>query len=160
MAQIVVTDAGPLIALAQMDYLFVLGNLFGTVWVPIAVQQECMAKPGLDTLRIQQAIEQGILKVAAEPAEPSTVQLPRSLGAGEKAALHLAIQNANTLLIMDDYLARKQAIRMGFNLIGTVGLLDIAEKRGLIGSAEDAITAIRQSGYRISTSILQTIRKG
>lgn len=160
MAQIVVTDAGPLIALAQMDYLFVLENLFGTVWVPIAVQQECMAKPGLDTLRIQQAIEQGILKVAAEPAEPGTIQLPRSLGAGEKAALHLAIQNPNTLLIMDDYLARKQAIRMGFNLIGTVGLLDIAEKRGLIGSAEDAITAIRQSGYRISTSILQTIRKG
>lgn len=160
MAQIVITDAGPLIALAQMDYLFVLENLFGTVWVPIAVQQECMAKPGLDTLRIQQAIEQGILKVAAEPAEPSTLQLPRSLGAGEKAALYFAIQNANTLLIMDDYLARKQAIRMGFNLIGTVGLLDIAEKRGLIGSAEDAIIAIRQSGYRISTSILQTIRKG
>lgn len=59
---------------------------------------------------------------------------------------------------MDDLLARKQAVKLGLAFIGTVRLLDIAEKQGIIADAEAVIDAISSTGYRISKNILQQLR--
>lgn len=159
MAQIVISDAGPLIALAKIDHLFLLEQLFGCVLLPAAVQQECLAKEGMDGERIQQAIETGILQVIAPAAEIAEVRLPRSLGEGEKAAIRLVLQQAHSLLIVDDQAARRQATKFGLTFIGTVRLLDIAEKQGLLEDAEQTVLAIQRLGYRISTDILRQIRQ-
>jgi len=51
---------------------------------------------------------------------------------------------------MDDFLARKQAIRLGLPVAGSVRILDIAEQRNLIRSAAEVISDMRDHGYRIS----------
>jgi predicted nucleic acid-binding protein len=56
--------------------------------------------------------------------------LSRSLGDGEKEAIYLAIQYKNALIIIDDRLARKQVAKLNLAFIGTVRLLDMAEKQG------------------------------
>ena len=43
MARIVITDAGPLIALAGIDALFILQSLFSEVSVAESVKCECLA---------------------------------------------------------------------------------------------------------------------
>jgi len=43
-------------------------------------------------------------------------------------------------------------------VVGTVRLLDIAEQRGLIHSAESMVLEMRDHGYRISMTILEHIR--
>jgi predicted nucleic acid-binding protein len=60
---------------------------------------------------------------------------------------------------MDDFLARKQAIRLDLLVMGTVRMLYIAEQRDLISSAEAVISDMRNYGYRISTAILEKIRR-
>jgi len=71
----------------------------------------------------------------------------------------LALENSpGSLLNMDDFLARKQAIRLELAVMGTVRMLYITEQRDLISSAEMVISNMRKHGYRISTKILDKIR--
>lgn len=157
MAQVVIADAGPLLALAKLDCLHLLEKLFGTVLIPEAVQRECMAKSGEDSQRIQQAIDCKQLQVISSDAISSMV-LPRSLGDGEKEAIFLAIQHEHSLLIVDDQLARRQAAKLGLTFIGLVRVLAIAEQQGLLDSAEQAVETVRLAGYRVSLKILRQIR--
>ncbi len=60
---------------------------------------------------------------------------------------------------MDDFLARKQSIRLGLSVMGTARMLYIAEHRDLISSADLVISDMRDHGYRISTEILKQIRR-
>ena len=158
MARIIVADAGPLIAFAGVGQLELLRILFGEVVIPQSVKDECLAKPGEDAALIQQAITQGWLAVQQRPDQPEP--LSPVLGPGESDAIRIGQEDPqNTLLIMDDRLARRYALKRGLPLIGTARLLDIAEQRGLLGSAEDCIQAMAERGYRISTGLLVRIRQ-
>ena len=153
---VVVSDAGPLIALARVDALDMLRNLFGRVLIPDAVRNECGAKPGIDADRIKTAIGQHWLVTT-----PVTLPAGRAaqLGMGERQALALAQTHPSALLLMDDRLARREAARLGLPFIGTVRVLWIAEQRGLIPSAERMVTQMSASGYRISVNLLNIIRR-
>lgn len=158
MAQVVIADAGPIIALAKVNLLSVLEQLFDNIVIPTAIQRECLIKISPEAQRIQQAIDAGIIQIAASEQTDLSLELSRSLGDGEKNAIYLAMQYENSLLIIDDLLARKQALKLGLNFIGTVRLLDIAEKQGIIPDAIQIIDAISNTGYRISKDILQQLR--
>lgn len=157
MAQIVIADAGPLLALAKLDHLNLLEQLFGAVLIPKAVYDECLAKSGLDSQRIQQAVENQQLKITLEAVKTDRLKLSHSLGDGEQAAIRLALQQEASLLILDDQLARKQAAKLGLAFIGTVRLLVIAEQHKLLASAEQAVENLQQAGYRVSLEILQRV---
>ncbi len=157
MARIVITDAGPLIAFAGIDALFILQSLFSEVSVAESVKRECLAKPGKDRQRIETAIDAGWLvifspELASEPLSPS-------LGAGESDSIRYALKSPHkSLLIVDDRLARRFALKQGINIVGTVRVLDLAEQRGLIKSAEHSIAEMAAIGYRVSTDLLTEIR--
>lgn len=159
MARVVVADAGPLIAFALVDALTLLRDLFGQVMATASVVGECLAKEGEDAGRIGRAIEEGWLTVVTlEEAGPP---LSPSLGIGESDSIRYALQRPEqTLLIMDDRLARRYALKQGLNIVGTVGLLDLAERRGHAESAEQLITAMSDRGYRVSVDLLTLIRSG
>ena len=162
MARIIIADAGPLIAFASIDALAVLQKLFFEINIAEAVRHECLAKPCTDSQRIEAAIDEGWLAtftpdtltpgLATEPLSPS-------LGAGESDSIRFALQSPDeSLLIVDDRLARRFALKQGINIVGTVRILDLAERRGLIKSAELSIAEMTAIGYRISTELLKQIR--
>ena len=157
MALTVVADAGPLIAFAVIDGLSILRRLFSAVVITDTVKDECLAKPGPDAQRIEAAIEEEWLIV--ESVEDPLPPLSPSLGAGESDSIRYALQAPDdALLIVDDRLARRYALKLGLNIVGTVRLLDLAEQRGVIGSARSHIKMMSDSGYRISTDLLTKIR--
>ncbi len=157
MARIIIADAGPLIALACIDALPLLKRLFSQVSVTGSVRDECLAKASADAQRISTAISEGWLhvKLVKNPGQP----LSPSLGAGESDSIRLALEALeNTLLIVDDRLARRYALQRGLSIVGTVRLLDLAERRGHIESVERCINAMTDYGYRISVDLLKKIR--
>ena len=160
MDKIIIADAGPLIALAGINNLSLLSNLFSTVWVTSSVKEECLAKSGKDSSNIAKAIEMGWLKEKEVIVNPDLYS--NYLGDGEISSIEWAKQLTSEkcpcLIILDDKLARKYAFECKLNFIGTVSLLDIAEKKGLIKSAELLIQQISLNGYRISINILQQVR--
>jgi predicted nucleic acid-binding protein len=60
----VVSDTGPLIALAKVDQLALLQQLFGQVLIPPMVQRELFAKYGVEFDRLNRALPD-ILHVAS-----------------------------------------------------------------------------------------------
>jgi predicted nucleic acid-binding protein len=156
-ARLVVADAGPLIAFAAADLLAVLRALFGVLTTPESVRAECIAKPGADAERIVSAITDGWLRVEAVRDHSET--LPTSLGRGEADAIRLALHRPEeTLLILDDRIARRHALKRGLSIVGTVRLLDLAERRGLIDDAPACIERMAAHGYRIAPDLLARIR--
>ena len=157
MARIVIADAGPLIALASIDVLPMLRGLFSQICVTDSVRDECLAKAGADAQRIGAAISEGwlcvqLVKNAGQPLSPS-------LGIGESDSIRFALEALESaLLIVDDRLARRYALQKGVSIVGTVRLLDLAERRGHIESAERCINEMTDYGYRISVDLLRKIR--
>jgi len=146
-APAVICDAGPLIVLACVDELELLRELFGTVLLPPAVRDGCLAGRGADMERIRQALGGG-LRIASL-RKPAAERSP-SLGKGETEAICLALETDEALLVVDDRLARRYALARGIRIVGMVRLLDMAERRDLIREAEPLIRRMSASGYRIS----------
>lgn len=151
----VIIDAGPLIALAKIDSLFIPRELFSRLRVPEAVGLECRGKSGEGSRRIERAATEGWLNVVPAAVER---RLSPSLGSGETEAIRLALETRNALLILDDRLARREAMRHGLDFIGTVRMLHLAERRSIIDSAETAVQRMAEFGYRISPLLLQRLR--
>jgi len=60
-------------------------------------------------------------------------------------------------LIVDDAKARKYARLLNVEVIGTIGILKIAKKRGVIQSVKQAITDILAEGYYIDDKLVTMI---
>lgn len=116
---------------------------------------ECCAKPGVDTDRIEKAIaQQWLVAVPVTlPDGPAT-----HLGKGERQALVLAQAHPPALLLLDDRLARREAARLGLPFLGSMRVLWVAEQRNLISSAEQMVLRMRENGYRVSVDLLAVIR--
>ncbi len=154
----VIVDAGPLIAFAKVNQLALFRHLFGEIYITASVQRECMAKPCGDSGALCGVMQEDWLRVS-DPTERDQ-PLSLSLGDGERDSIDLALEYpSDSLLIMDDFLARKQIIRLGLPVMGTVRMLHIAEHRNLISSAEMVVSDMREHGYRISTAILEKIQR-
>jgi len=63
------------------------------------------------------------------------------------------------LLILDDGLARKQALRKQLVIVGTAALLFAAQRKSLIVDDEDVIAELNKVGYRISAEVVCSIKQ-
>lgn len=155
---IVIADADPLIALAKINQLELLPALFGTVILTQAVADECLHSPTADALLIAAALQADHLHCVDNPIFQHP--LSKSLGLGEQSSIEYALQtNSKTLLLMDDALARKQALRLQLSVVGTAAVLFTAQRKSLIVSAETLIADLKQHGYRISDTVIAQLKQ-
>ena len=142
--KVVVSDAGPLIALGRLDLLSLLPALFAQVQVLQAVLSECMARPqNADATRIRLAVDQQWLTLC--DATPITMQ---GLDLGERAAIARALEIGAGLLA-DDRAARQHAAALGLVVIGTLGVLVLAKRAGHVAAVRPLVDALRTSGQRL-----------
>ncbi len=155
---VVIADAGPLIALAKIKHLHLLESLFSEILITQAVTDECLCAQSDDTILIKQALDSGWLKCVDNTVFKHA--LSRSLGMGEQSSIEYALQSdCNTLLILDDALARKHALRKQLVIVGTASVLFTSQRKALITDAETVIAELNQVGYRISTSVVSQLKK-
>ena len=155
MAEIVVADAGPLIALGRLRKLELLAGVFEKVIVPPAVLDEMQYRADLaDAQAIFAARQSGLLVVDGSPGEPAILPSDANLGVGEAAAICLAAALGHGVL-MDEKLGRAVAEKLKLSVIGTVGVLLIARRRGLIPAVKPLLEELRASGHHLSTALIQ-----
>ena len=78
------------------------------------------------------------------------------LDPGEREAITLAQELQADLILLDENRGRREAINRGFNVTGTVGLLDRAGARGLI-DVPTAVARLRQTTFCISPRLLNAL---
>ena len=137
----VVVNSGPLIALAKLNLLDLLAQLYDSVLIPSAVYQEVVTR-GLDLAQpdayaVQLAVIREELRVVTVTATGMTDELQAlPLGEGEKQAIHVALTEATDYVLLDDLLAREEAQRLGLKVKGTLGVLAEAVRRGALNRQE------------------------
>lgn len=149
----IVSNTGPLIALAKADQLGLLASLFDQVHIPSAVHRELLAKSGVEAERLDQAFA-AFIRIAehtelSEPVRSVTLSLDR----GEQEAVALAHRMSMTLLI-DDRLGRQAARRLNLSITGTVGILLRAKQEKLIPLIRPVLEQIRNQGYWLSDELI------
>jgi len=72
---------------------------------------------------------------------------------GESSAIALALETPDSVVILDDYKARKIAERLGVTLTGTIGVIIKAKLNGTIPSVKPILEKIKQTDFRLSREI-------
>jgi predicted nucleic acid-binding protein len=143
----VVSNTSPISYLHRLDRLTLLRDLFGTVLVPDAVEQELSRGRALG-FDLPDPRLVPWMQVRAAPAANF-----ENLGAGEAAALSLAVNLPGALVLLDDLPARKRAAALSLNFTGTVGLLIKAKSDGLLTLIRPELERLQVLGFRMSPAI-------
>ncbi len=80
-------------------------------------------------------------------------ELKLKVDSGEASAIALAVENHDSLLIVDDFMARKLATSLGIDIIGSIGILVKAKNEGVIVSVKPFFERIRNTDFRISDDL-------
>jgi predicted nucleic acid-binding protein len=83
--------------------------------------------------------------------------LVMDLGAGELAAMALALENPDRIILLDDGLARRTAQAAGLEVWGTLRVLLEAKSMGLTDRIEPLIERLAAAGLWISDEIRQRV---
>jgi predicted nucleic acid-binding protein len=150
---IVIADTTPLNYLILIDLTHILPELFGQVVIPQAVLNELQSPQAPDEVREWFAHRPDWLVVREVRQEDPTLA---HLDPGEREAIALAQELQADLLLLDENLGRREAISRGFNIAGTVGLIDRAGERGLI-DVPAAVVRLRQTTFRVSPRLLNAL---
>ena len=142
--QKVIVNSTPLIVLGNIGYLWVLKELYGEIIVPKAV---------FDEVTIQDDAAGNLLKLETwikvdESAVGADRKMYRArLHAGEVEVMILAQSQPADIVIIDDNEAKKTAKYLGLDVIGTLGVLMVARRRGIIPSLKEILERLDSVGF-------------
>lgn len=142
---LVISDASPINILIRIELTHLLPTLFGRIVIPGVVANE------LGDSRAPAIVRQFIDAAPSwlEILSPQTVRHFPRLDPGEEAAINLAHELKADLLLVDDKRARSTAAGVGLNIIGTLGILEMASRRGL-DDPKVAVHKLKNTDFRVS----------
>ncbi len=148
---IVISDTTAITNLYQIGRLQLLKDIFGKILIPPAVEQELSEVPGqLDFVSDMHFIE------TKKPADAKNVtHFKSSLDDGEAEAIALAIELQADYLIIDEWKGRRIAQQAGLIVIGLVGILLTAKRKGLLLEIKPILSVLtNQAGFRLHPALL------
>ncbi len=129
-----ISNSSCLIALDNIDMLFVLRECCGQIIVAEEVRQE-FGKPMESWIQIKAVQNRNYLKVLA-----NLVDL------GEASTIALSLEMPGCTMILDDLKARKAAKNMNLSFTGLLGIVAKAKQEGIIPSAEEVLRKLIYCG--------------
>jgi predicted nucleic acid-binding protein len=142
-AAMMVADAGLIISFARIGRL----DLLRQVVEELAVRGR--GRPGATE------VEQGEwIYRRAVTNRASLALFPSSLSSGQREAIVLA-QELGLQLLMDEGPARREALALRVEVLGSLRVLADAKRTGLIDQVKPLVEAMRSATYRIGDEVLQ-----
>ena len=152
-----ISNTSPLLYLYRIGAINWLPKLFDEVWMPKAVKDELLAGRGKG-YDVPNPEDYPWLNAVDSKSTPSE-WLALDLGAGEIAAMALALENPSRIVLLDDMLARRTAQAAGLQVWGTLKILLEAKSHGLVDKIEPYVTKLSESGMWVSSEVKQRILK-
>ena len=138
MAKMIVVNSSPIIALGKIEKIELLRKLFGSVIMSEQVYKEIISKPSsAEAIAVKKAVDDRWLKLH------KTSRIKGVMGIGEASSLSLASQLKQPLIV-DDRKAVFIANTMGIECHGTLYVVLLALKRGVIKNKREAIDILNQ----------------
>jgi predicted nucleic acid-binding protein len=151
----VVVNASPLICLCKSGLSNILPSLFDEIVIPAPVYEEVTAKGDIEPDLIRLSASNRINK--ADGIVIPTSITAWDLGEGESSVVAFAIENPQFYAVIDDLEARRCAIASGCRYTGTVGVILLAKRRGIILSVKDCLFKLRSAGLWLSDDFIKAV---
>lgn len=153
-----ICNAGPVIALAKIDQLSLLSSLADSIRIPATVFHETLAKPGVDADRIIEATQSFLTVIETQKEiDPGVMFATRHLDAGEKQVIAVAASTSKPFtVVLDDAAGRRVAGKLGYPLLGFIGILLIAKKRSLVAHVVPLLLEAKHQGYWLSEELIES----
>ena len=152
MSEAAVVDASPLIYLAHADLISLLQLASPRILVPTTVSREIRRRGAADPT--VQVLEKTPWLQEVEPGPESPRVALWALGPGETSVLSWALAHPGCLAVLDDLAGRRCAEALEIPLIGTLGLVLRAKRRGDLPAARPVVERLREAGMYLSDSVL------
>ena len=149
----VIVNSTPVIGLANIGKLDVLRQMYGAITIPQAVFDE------IKSPSVQRQVNANRDWIRVEQInDASQKQMYRAkLHAGEVEVMILAQEKKADLVILDDNAAKKTAKFLGLRVIGTLGILVLAKKRGYIKEVSPVLDALKRDGFFVSNDLCDLV---
>jgi predicted nucleic acid-binding protein len=146
-----VCNASPLIFLAKIDLIHVLPKMCETLYVPVGVYHEIKGQNDVASQWIEQNKNSYVIKIDSIPK----IIESWDLGKGETEVIACAHSNKDLLAALDDKVARNCAASLGIDVIGTIGLIITANRKGQVDKPVTYLEKLKKTGFRISDDLFQ-----
>jgi len=149
-----VFDASPLIALGKAGLLDLLEEMCVERVIPQAVVEEVNAGRDDDPAKLWLLSDP---PVSIIPASILPVVAEWGLGSGESAVVSFALGNPGFEVVLDDKAGRTCASALGLQPRGTLGVLILARKQGIIAETRVHVEALLKAGYHLSAELVAVV---
>ena len=143
MPKTIISDTSCFIVLSGIDELDLLQKTYGQVLTTIEVATE-FGQPLPDWIEIKSPVDKSRMQI-----------LELQIDKGEASAIALAMETSQSILILDDYKARKIAKQLGLEITGTIGVIVKAKLKGIIPSIKPYLAKIRKTDFRLADDVEQ-----
>ncbi len=146
---VAVSNTSPLVLLDKAGYLWILGKLFKKVIIPPAVDVEWLRPGGY-------VVPQWLsVATLSQDALTTAKDLSQKIDKGEAEAMALFSSIKADWLLLDDLNGRRIAKAMGLPVVGTLGILITAKRKGIIPEITAVLEILKQHRFYVSDEILQ-----
>jgi predicted nucleic acid-binding protein len=147
-----VSNTSPLRYFVVIGLADLLPEVLGPIVIPQGVQSELSHPSAPEPVRLWLSAKPAWLsvKVAGEP----DVELSALLDRGEAEAITLAIETLPDFLLMDERKGRRLAEERGLTVIGALGVLLEASRRGLVDQPMNVLDQLKAAGFRASRRLV------
>ena len=156
--RVVVADTGPLHYLVWIGHIDLVPELFEKVFLPPEVRDELSRAEAPSVVRAWIANPPEWLTVLTAPSAPPPDPALLKLDSGERAAIALTRSVKADGIHMDDRAGVVAARALGFAVVGTLGVLDAAARRGLV-DLEEALERLRKTTFRRTEELFDAMLK-
>lgn len=141
MSKTVISDTSCFIVLAKIEMLDLLQQVFGNVLTTPEIAKEFgeSLPDWVEIISVKDTHKQQLFEVNVDK--------------GEASAMALALEIENSLLIIDDYKARRLAQTLDIDYLGTIGVIILAKQKGIIDSIKPILEKIKGTNFRISADL-------
>ncbi|MEQ8540657.1 MAG: DUF3368 domain-containing protein [Coleofasciculus sp. D1-CHI-01] len=142
----VITDTSPIQYLYQTNLLNLLPSLYNQIIMPQGVAEELAQGRSLGVALPEPDL---LSWITIRPVQESPL-LPSAsdLGIGEREALTLALETPDSLVLLDDALARRCARQLNIIFTGTLGIILKAKQSGYIEAISPILNQLETLGFR------------
>jgi predicted nucleic acid-binding protein len=147
-----VVNASPLIFFSRAQKMELLYEFTGRIFVPDPVANEINMR-GAQDITAKSLKSASWIEIVSPPPIPEIIS-DWALGPGESSVLAYAYLNPGMEAIIDDLNGRRCAVLLKIPVRGTLGIILVAKKRGLIPKARPVIEDFIKAGLYLSRQIL------
>jgi len=154
-----VFNSSPLIFLARLNFLETFVDSSDEFYLPEAVNDEIKAKQDESSEYNQRLINHNRIEVRVTNLVSLASSLNARLGKGEAEAIALGTELQADYVVLDDFAARREAMRLGLNVRGTLAVIRKLHSEGKIAidNLNELYQRLMAINFRVKRSLFDAI---